>query len=172
MKVQDEEIWRLQAMTEGIEKIREFIGHIGEVVTKAHLFDNEVKTKDHLSAQKIINVLVKYGHKMEATLGEMQKLLPKSFVVGTSQPLAQAAVPPSPKGKAQQLLDDLRGRLQECKVQEVVAIAVKIVVPILEDSPAAVLGVIPKGKNKEKEGIAIVQAWSGERGARISYFNI
>ena len=70
-------------------------------MTKAHLFDNEVKTEDHLSAQKIITVLVKYRHKMEATLVEMQKLLPGPSAPGTSQLPTQAAVLPSPKGKAQ-----------------------------------------------------------------------
>ena len=74
VKAQDEEIRRLRAMTEGIERIQKFIGHTSDVVTKAHLFDNEVKTEDQVSAQKIITVLVKYGHKMEATLGEMRKL--------------------------------------------------------------------------------------------------
>ena len=44
VKAQDEEIRRLRAMTEDIERIREFIGHTGDVITKAHLFDNEVKT--------------------------------------------------------------------------------------------------------------------------------
>ena len=112
VKAQDEEIRRLWAMTEGVERIQEFIEHTGDVVTKAHLFDNEIKTEDHLSAQKIITVLVKYGHKMEATLGEMRKLLPRPSAAGTSQPSAQAAVLLSPKGKAQQMLDGLRSRLQ------------------------------------------------------------
>ena len=88
VKAQYEEIRRLQAITEGLEKIREFIGHTGDVVTKAHLFDNEVKTKDHLSAQKIITVLMKYGHKIEATLEEMQKLLLGPSIAGMSQPPA------------------------------------------------------------------------------------
>ena len=123
-------------------------------MTKVHLLDNEVKTKDHLLVQKIITVLVKYRHKMEATLVEMRKLLPRSSVPRTSQPSTQAAVPPSPKGKAQQMLDDLKGCLQECKVQEAVAAATKIVVPTLEVSPVAVLGITPKGKSKESESRA------------------
>ena len=86
VKAQDEEIQRLRAKTEGEEKIREFIGHIGDVVTKALMFDNEVKTEDHLSAQKIITVLVQYGHKMEAMLEKMRKLLPGPSAPRTSQP--------------------------------------------------------------------------------------
>ena len=49
------------------------------------------------------------------------------------------------------MLDDLKGRLQECKVQEAVAAAAKIVVPTPEVSPAAVPEAIPKEKNKAKE---------------------
>ena len=138
-------------MAEGLEKICEFVGYTGVVVTKAHLFDNEVKTGDHLLAQKIITVLVKFGHKVEAMLGKIWKLLPRPLVARTSQPLAQNAVPPSPKGKAQQLLNNLRGCLQECKIQEVVTEAAKIVVPPPKDPLAAVPGDTPKGKNKEKQ---------------------
>ena len=85
VKVQDEEIRQLRAMAKGLEKIWEFVGHTGDIITKAHLFDNEVKTEDHLSAQKIITVLVKFGHKMEAKLREMRKLLPGPSIAGTSQ---------------------------------------------------------------------------------------
>ena len=100
VKAQDEEIQQLKAKTEAMEQIREFIGHTGDVVTKAHLFDNEVKTEDHLSVQKIIIVLVKYGHKMETMLVEMWKLLSGLSAPGTSQPPPQTAVSPSLKGKA------------------------------------------------------------------------
>ena len=151
VKAQDEEIRQLKARTEAMEQIREFIGHMGDVVTKAHLFNNEVKTEDHLSVQKIITVLVKYRHKMETTLVEMRKLLPGPSTPGTSQPLPQAVVSLAPKGKTQQMLDDLKGRLQERKAQEAVVAAAKIMVPTPEVSPAAVLGTTPKGKSKEKE---------------------
>ena len=70
---------------------------------------------------------------MEAMLREMRKLLPRPSAAGISQPPAQAAVPPSPKSKAQQLLNDLRSRLQEHKIQEVVARVAKIVVPPPKD---------------------------------------
>ena len=50
VKAQDKEICRLRAMAEGLEKIWAFVGHTGDFVTKAHLFDNEVKTEDHLLA--------------------------------------------------------------------------------------------------------------------------
>ena len=65
-----------------------------------HLFDNEVKAEGHLSAQKIITILVKYGHKMEATLREMRKLLPRpSAAAGSSQP-SILVITPKPQKEA------------------------------------------------------------------------
>ena len=58
-----------------MDQIQEFIGNPGNVVNKAHLFDNNVKTKGQLSAPKIIAILVNFGRKMEATLVEIQKLV-------------------------------------------------------------------------------------------------
>ena len=81
------------------------------MVTNAHLFDSEVKTEDHLSVQKIITVLVKYGHKVEETLKEMRKLLAGPSIIETSQPQPQVAAAPWPHGKAKYLLVDLRSRL-------------------------------------------------------------
>ena len=46
-------------------------------MNKARFFDNEVKTEGQLSTLKIVNVLVEFGQKMEATLVDMRKLLPK-----------------------------------------------------------------------------------------------
>ena len=58
------------------------------------------------------------------------------------------------------MLDDLKGRLQERKVQEAVAAATRIVVPTPEVSLAVVPEVTPKGKSKEKESES--QATSSE----------
>ena len=81
----------------------------------------------------------------------MRKLLPGPSALGMSQPPPQPAVSPSLREKAQQMLDDLKGRLQERKVQEAVAVAAKIMVPTPEVSQVAIPGTTPKGKNKEKE---------------------
>ena len=48
------------------------------------------------------------------------------------------------------MMDNLKERLQEHKVQEAVAAAVKIVVPTAEVSPTTVPEVTSKGKNKER----------------------
>ena len=84
LALKKDEVWVLkEQQSERLGEIREAIKYSGDIINKAHLFDNKVKKEGHLSAQKIITVLVKYGHKMEATLGEMRKLL-LAPMVGTS----------------------------------------------------------------------------------------
>ena len=158
----------MNGKTEAIEQIWEFIGHTGDVVTRAHLFDNEVKTEDHLSVQKIITVLVKYGYKMEETLGEMRKLLPKPTAAGTSQPQPQTTIAPSPKGKAQQMMDSFKERLQQRKVQEAVAAAAKITVPTPEVFPATVLVASPSTKGKKMEAEPVSRAASSHPASQRS----
>ena len=80
----DEEIRRLNTKSkEGLDSIWKFIRNPINMVNKAKLFDNEVKTEGQLLALKIVNVLVEFGRKMEVTLAEMWKLLsglqPKLF---------------------------------------------------------------------------------------------
>ena len=102
LALKDEEIRELKGQqAESWGWIREVIGNPGEVVNKAHLFDNDVKTEGKLSAQQIITILVKFGHKMEGTLGEMQKLLTGPSATGPSQPSIPIATPPPPKEMSQ-----------------------------------------------------------------------
>ena len=100
-----------EKQVERLGEIREAIGYSGEVINKAHLFDNEVKKEGHLSAQKIITVLVKYGHKMEAILGEMQKLLP-ALAARSSQPSVPIMTPKMTKETIQHLFEELKDCLQ------------------------------------------------------------
>ena len=89
----NEEIRQLRAQSkEGLDWIRDFIGNLSNIVNKARLFDNEVKTEGQLYAPKIVNVLVEFGRKMEVTLVEMQKLLPGPQPEPIWLPI------PSPKG--------------------------------------------------------------------------
>ena len=74
-----------------MEKIREVIGTPRDVLNKARLFDDDVKTRE-VSAAKIVKVLVSFSMKMDTILGEMQKLLSESPTAGLSQ-----APPPNPK---------------------------------------------------------------------------
>ena len=101
-----------EQQAESLGRIWEAIRYSSDIVNKAHLFDNEIKTERHLSAQKIITILVKYGHKMEATLGEMQKLLlGPSAAARSSLPLVPAATPKPQKEATHQLFEELKDHL-------------------------------------------------------------
>ena len=76
VRVKSDEIRRMNSRTrESLERIQSFIGSPGDVVNKARLFDNDIRTGGHPSAPKIIAVLVEFGRKMEATLSDMRGLL-------------------------------------------------------------------------------------------------
>ena len=84
LKVKDEEICQVWARIESLEKIWEVLGTPKDVLNKARLFDNDVKSEGEVSAAKVIPVLVSFTMKMEATLAEIWKLLSRS-PVGSSQ---------------------------------------------------------------------------------------
>ena len=86
VKSQRAEVERLRARNADLGKIREALALPGDVINRAQLFDEDVKKEGHLSGQKILTILVRYGHKMEAILGEMRKLLPRPMEIGSSQP--------------------------------------------------------------------------------------
>ena len=113
VKAQDKEIRQLRAHVKSLEKIREVVGTLGNILNKARLFDNNVKARGEVSAAKIIPVLVSFTMKMETTLGEMRKLLSGSPAVGSSQ-----APPTNPKEQpqAQELFEELKDCLQQCQV--------------------------------------------------------
>ena len=75
-----------------LEKIREVIGTPRDMLNKARLFDDNIKTGGEISAAKIIKVLVSSSMKMDALLEEMQKLVSGSPAAGSSQ-----VPPPNPK---------------------------------------------------------------------------
>ena len=75
-----------------MEKIWEVIGTPGDVLNKARLFDDDVKTGGEISVAKIVKILVSFSMKMDTMLGEMRKLLFGFPTAGSSQ-----APPPNPK---------------------------------------------------------------------------
>ena len=95
-KAQGAEVERLRSRNADLGKIREALALPGDVLTRAQLFDEDVKKEGQLSGQKILTILVKYGHKMEATLEEMRKLLPGPVETEPNQPASQATAPPPP----------------------------------------------------------------------------
>ena len=59
-----------------LSRIRELVGHREEVVNKAQLYDQLMKSADPSSAQQSLQILVKYSRSMKDLLKEIQKLLP------------------------------------------------------------------------------------------------
>ena len=92
-------------------------------MNKAQLFDNEVKTEGQLSVPKIVNVLVEFRQKMEATLVEMWKLLPRLQPEPIQLPIS------SPKGTPlkNRATMDLKTPLQHCPSKEPIAKVQKVV---------------------------------------------
>ena len=58
--------------------IRELVGHPGEVVNKAHLYDQMMDSSDPSSARQTLPILVKYSRIMKDLLAEIQKTVPLS----------------------------------------------------------------------------------------------
>ena len=61
-----------------LSRVRELVGHPGEVVNKAHLYDQLMESADPSSARQTLQILVKYSRSMKDLLKEIQKLLPPS----------------------------------------------------------------------------------------------
>jgi hypothetical protein len=57
-------------------RIRELIGHPGEIVNKARLYDQLVESRDPVSARQTIPILVKYSRMMNNLFAEIQKVVP------------------------------------------------------------------------------------------------
>ena len=73
------EIWRYHAEHVVVfSRIRELVGHPGEVINKAHLYDRMMESADPTSARQTLPILVKYSRMMKDLLAEIQKIVPPS----------------------------------------------------------------------------------------------
>jgi hypothetical protein len=71
-----EEIRRYKAeQTVVLSKVRELVGHLGEVVNKAHLYDQLLESADPASARQDLQIQVKYSRTMKDLFKEIQKSL-------------------------------------------------------------------------------------------------
>jgi hypothetical protein len=59
-------------------RIRELVGHPGEIVNKARLYDQLVESGEPVSARQTILILVKYSRMMNNLFAEIQKMVPPS----------------------------------------------------------------------------------------------
>ena len=133
LAMKDEEIRQLQVQTESLEWIWEVVGTPGDVLNKACLFDNDIKTEGQLSTAKIIPILVNFTMKMEAALVDIWKLIFRSSIGESSRlPL------PHPKETPQKekLLEEVKTPHPQWPIKELVAGLAKIEIPQTTIPPA------------------------------------
>jgi hypothetical protein len=89
-----EDIRRYQAeQTVVLSRVRELVGHSGEVVNKAYLYDQLVESADSASARQTFQNLVKYSRIMKDLFNDIQKILPPR---GTPKRMLDPGPPGSP----------------------------------------------------------------------------
>jgi hypothetical protein len=76
-------------------RIRELIGHPGEIVNKARLYDQLVESGEPVSARPTIPIIVKYSRMMNNLFAEIQKVVPPG---GTPCRVLYQGPPGSPTG--------------------------------------------------------------------------
>ena len=90
----NEEIRCYQAeCTVMLNRVRDLVGHPGEFVNKAHMYDKLMETADPSSVRQTLQILVKYLRLMKDLLKEIQKLLPPR---GTPRRMIDPGMPGSP----------------------------------------------------------------------------
>ena len=57
-------------------RIRELVGHPGEIANKARLYDQLVESDDTISAWQTIPIIVKYSRMMKNLFADIQKVIP------------------------------------------------------------------------------------------------
>ena len=165
IKSQGAEVERLRARNADLRKIRDSLALPGDVIIRAQLFDEDIKKEGHLLGQKILIILVKFGHKMEATLEEMQKLLPGPIEVEPSQPSNQeATLPPRQSKTPAPSYEELREKV-EAFTQATGAILLKHLLAI-KPGVVPTSGVSPsKGKVAESGTAAASSEPTSEKGS-------
>ena len=63
-------------------RIRELVGHPGEVVNKAYLYDRMMESGDPSSARQTLPILMKYSRMIKDLLAKIQKVVPSSLTPG------------------------------------------------------------------------------------------
>ena len=100
-----EQIRKYQAeQTVVLSRVRELVGHPGEVINKAHLYDQLMELVDPSSARQTLQILVKYFRFMNDLLKEIQKLLPPS---GTPRRMLYPGPPGSPTGTLHEVVGEV-----------------------------------------------------------------
>ena len=88
LALKENEVKDLKAQkTEALKEIREIVGHSGDTLNKAKLFDTYINKEVVITMPKVIAILHSFHKKMEAVLGEIRKLVPRSARESSRPPL-------------------------------------------------------------------------------------
>ena len=85
-------------------RIRELVGHPGEIVNKSRLYDQLVESGEPASTRQTIPVLVKYLRMMNNMFAEIQKVVPPS---GTPRRVLYQGPPGSPTGTLYEVVGEV-----------------------------------------------------------------
>jgi hypothetical protein len=68
--------WYKAEQTMVLSKVQELVGHLGEVVNKAYLYNQLLESSDPAFARQTLQLLVKYSRTMKDLFKEIQKIMP------------------------------------------------------------------------------------------------
>ena len=103
--LKSEEIRKYQAKQAVVlSRVRELVGHPGEVVNKAHLYNQLMESADPSSARQTLQFLVKYSRSMKDLLTEIWNLLAPS---GTPRRMLYSGPPGYPIGTLYEVIGEV-----------------------------------------------------------------
>ena len=139
LAMRKDEIRELKVRVESLEQIKEVVGTPGDVLNKARLFDNDIKTEGEVSASKIVQVLVTFIRKMEAALVDIRILVSGSLAKKTSRPYMP---PPKDTSRKEKPLEEIKTPLPQCPGKKEVVETSQVVPPteVLAATPSSVDG--------------------------------
>ena len=85
-------------------RIRELVGHPGEIVNKERLYDQLVESGEPASTRQTIPIFVKYSRMMNNLFAEIHKVVPPS---GTPQRVLYQGPPGSPTGSLYEVVGEV-----------------------------------------------------------------
>ena len=117
LALKKDEVKDLKAQkTEALKEIWEIVGHPGDTLNMATLFDDYINKEVKITLPKVIAILHGFHKKMEAVLGKIRKLVPRSVGESSRPPL----LPQKETLHKEKALDEVKILLPERPGEELV----------------------------------------------------
>ena len=110
LALRKDEINKLQVKTRCLERIKEVVGTLGDVLNKARFFDKDIKTEGEVSTAKIVKFLVTFTQKMETALVDIRKIVSISLAGEPSRP---PMPPPTETPRKEKPLEEIKTPLPQ-----------------------------------------------------------